>query len=50
MAADEINEYGKYVFEGTDRYQEYISDYMSSRGSKSIGDIADTDSAESIPA
>ncbi|MBN2526476.1 MAG: hypothetical protein JXR76_08780, partial [Deltaproteobacteria bacterium] len=51
MAADEIKEYGKYVFEGTDRYQEYISDYMSSRGSKSVDSTADdSETTQSIPA
>jgi len=35
LAADEVKDHGTFVFEGTDRYQSYISDYRHDIGKKS---------------
>ena len=32
LAADEVKEHGQFVFDGTDRYQSYISDYRHTLG------------------
>ena len=50
MAADEIKDYGQYVFEGTDRYQEYVSEYLSSKASKSAKTSSEQTESESLSA
>lgn len=44
QAADEVIAHGRFVFEGTDRYLAYVSDYRRSLGKQSTKSTEDTES------
>jgi hypothetical protein len=53
LAADEVKEHGQFIFEGTDRYQSYISNYRHNLGKMNSGAAAadnNTTTPPTVPA